>query len=78
MGLLRFLAIFLLIYLGMRFIGRLIFPPDNHRYKHFERNDDERRSKKEGEVTIDDQRSANSKKIKRDEGEYIDYEEVDE
>jgi len=78
MGLIRILAIFLLIYLGLRVIGRLLFPLSGSRTRNFEYKEKDQKKKKEGEVTIEDTRSGKNKRIKNDEGEYIDYEEVDE
>lgn len=70
MALFRFLLIFLLIYLGIRFISRLLFPASsaNNNYSNTKR--------KEGEVIIEDSPQSKTKNISKDEGEYVDYEEI--
>ncbi len=82
MGFLRAILIFILVvYLG-GLITRYVFPLLLRRYvrkrtgndKRYRQND---KQKKEGEVTIDYQ-PEKSKKIKKNKGEYIDYEDVNE
>jgi Domain of unknown function (DUF4834) len=70
MPLFRFLLIFLLIYLGIRFISRLLFPAPNSG------NNTSNTKRKEGEVIIEDTPQSKTKNISKDEGDYVDYEEV--
>ncbi|MFW5644410.1 MAG: hypothetical protein ACOCZL_00720 [Bacteroidota bacterium] len=65
----RLLLILALIYLLVRLIGRAIFPPSSGNQRRTERG------KKEGDVTIENKNTL-GKIINKDEGEYIDYEEM--
>lgn len=68
--LIRLLLIFALIYLMIRLIGRAIFRPSSGNSR---RRTEE--GEKEGDITI--QKKNNSgKKISKDEGDYVDYEEM--
>lgn len=60
----RFLLFAVLVYLAYLLFKDIFFPPSKDK------------KKKEGKTTIDD-RERRSKKINKNEGEYIDYEEVD-
>ena len=77
MAFFRLLLIGILIYLILKFIGRLLFPwfyagyqDDNYQ------NNRGKENKKEGDVTVQDTGSEKSKLIKKDEGEYVDFEEI--
>lgn len=76
MAFLRILLIFALFYFGIRLLGRILFPPRNSNYNNRD-SFDGRSKKKEGEVTVENKDSS-GKKINKDEGDYIDYEEVKE
>jgi hypothetical protein len=62
MPLFRFLLIFLLIYLGIRFISRLLFPAPGSG------NTSSNNKKKEGDVIIEDPSQSKTKNISKDEG----------
>lgn len=70
MNLIRLLLIFALIYLVIRVIGRAIFPPS---FGNSRRRTEG--AEKEGDVTIENKKNS-GKKISKDEGDYVDYEEV--
>jgi hypothetical protein len=82
-GLLRTLAIILIIYYAFRLIGRYVLPlffrkvVSNAEKRYRERQDryTEPEQGKVGETVID-KRPAPSKKAGKDMGEYVDYEEV--
>ncbi len=84
-GLIRFIVIFLLVYLLISlftryifpFILRLFFSRMGKRYRERYDRRSGNKTKKEGEVKID-YVPRRSKKIDKDSGEYIDYEELDE
>lgn len=62
------------MYFAARLLGRLLFPPRSGRNNdrdYFNRSGNGR----EGDVTVENKASRN-KKINKDEGDYIDYEEV--
>ncbi|MEE4198037.1 MAG: hypothetical protein V2I54_10365 [Bacteroidales bacterium] len=77
MALARFILIFLIIFLVIRLITRFIFKKYiknmQERYQDKQRPYDQKR---EGDVTIRSS-SRQDKKIDQDEGDYVDYEEVD-
>ena len=68
MGFLRVLLIFVLLYLSVRLLGRLLFPPRQSGYGPEE-------GKPEGDVTVEN-KGPQGKKINKDEGDYVDYEEI--
>ncbi len=71
MALIRLLLILALIYFAFRFIGKIIFPSSSRNYERRRAEEGEN----EGDITI--QKKNNSgKKISKDEGDYIDYEEL--
>lgn len=78
MVLLRIILIALLIYYALKFIGRLVFPwlfeqaIKNSQYSQGSVKD----KKQDGDVTVQDLSKEKNKVIDKDEGEYIDYEEV--
>ncbi|HBH47397.1 MAG TPA: hypothetical protein DDX98_02075 [Bacteroidales bacterium] len=71
MGFFRLLLIFFLVYFAVRLI-RSIFRPRasqrNYQYKQSQR--------REGDVSIKVDPSKKTKKVSKDEGDYIDYEEA--
>ena len=79
-GLIRFLFFFFIIYFIIRFVTRVVMPflfgSSYQSMNQGKRRDDPGQyRKKEGEVTID-YVPKKKKKIGKDEGEYIDYEEM--
>ncbi|GAB2768503.1 DUF4834 family protein [Salinimicrobium soli] len=84
-GVIRVVLIILLIYFGFKLIVRW-FGPMILRYflqkmgkkfgEQFQQFDHTRNTQKEGEVSIEKE-PENSRKSKKDVGEYIDYEEID-
>ncbi len=73
---LRFLLVLLIVYLIIRIFSRYFI----RRYaKNMQQNFEDRQNRynkrKEGDVTIKTN-SANNKKFKKDEGDYVDFEEI--
>ncbi len=82
MGLLRTLLIIIVIYYGLKFIGRLAFPHLMNRF--VQKMEDKMREQqgytkqdetKIGETVID--KKPNTKTSNNDVGEYVDYEEIE-
>ncbi len=67
MAFLRIVLIFLLIFMAVRLLGRILFPDPSNKKSS---------GPSEGDVTVE-KKSRDKKHIKKDEGEYIDYEELD-
>ena len=79
MALLRLILIAFLIYFVLRFIGRLLFPwlyITENQNRNIKDPDSSQKSGKEGDVSVHDVHGDKDKIIKKDEGEYIDYEEI--
>lgn len=72
-GLFRILLIFLVVYYLLKFLSYL-FKPSGSNYSSGRENMN-KSSKKEGEVTID-YLPESEKKVQKDKGDYVDYEEV--
>ncbi len=77
MYLVRILLLILLFYLLIRLIGWILFGY-RRSSMNFPRNHDNFRNRKEGEVSIDHQPTEKKKIIKKDDGEYIKYEDIKE
>jgi len=86
MGLLKTLLIIVLIYYLFRLTARFVFPfllkyfigKTQRDFDNWENGYEQRHRKKEGEVSIDYvSRKDKNKKDMGDEGEYVDFEEVD-
>ncbi len=73
-GLFRILIIFFVVYYLIRFVSYLFKPSGPGAYSTNKNRN--RPSKKEGEVTIDFMPESN-KKVQKDSGDYVDYEDVD-
>ena len=80
---LKFLLIIIILFFAFSFFARLFL---GRLFKNFKKNmnqqfyENQQEQKKEGEVTINDssgKKSKKQKKFKDDQGEYIDYEEVE-
>ena len=67
MAFLRIVLIFFLIFLAVRLLGRILFPDPSKKKST---------GPSEGDVTVEN-KDKDGKRIKKDEGEYIDYEEID-
>lgn len=74
-GLFRIILIFLLIYYGVKFVTWLFQMSGGNKNSKFQGSRKKERLRKEGEVTIDFAPRKN-KKVDKENGEYIDYEEV--
>jgi len=75
MALVRFLLIIFIIFFLVRVIVRFIF---RSYVKNMQQNfENQQKNKKEGEVTINT-KPKTGKKIDKDEGDYVDYEEISE
>jgi len=83
MGLLRTIAIILIVYYAFKFIGRYILPlfvkrmVDNveKKYKEQQQNYSQDENAKVGETVID-KKPSRSKGSNKDVGDYVDYEEI--
>ncbi len=75
---LRFLLVLLIIYLIIRVFSRYFIRRfAKNMQQNFEERQNRYNQRKEGDVTIK-KNSSNDKKIKKDEGDYIDFEEIKE
>ena len=84
MGLLKTIAIIVLVYYGIKFIGRLFAPfllkkmanKMNNQFQQGTRQNQqqEQAKKEEGEVTVEGQQ--HKTKFSKKDGEYVDFEEV--
>ena len=75
-GFLRTLFVIIIVYYAIKLIAKYVLPlfmnqPNQH--KNFQ---NDRQGRQEGEVTIEGKRPKEGR-ISRDEGEYVDFEEVD-
>ncbi|MFC2117980.1 hypothetical protein ACFLTI_00120 [Bacteroidota bacterium] len=84
MGLLRTLAILIIIYYVGKFFARYIFPIFLRNYikkmaprADINNNFKEEKSKKKGEVTVEYKPESNNKTINKESGDYVDFEEVE-
>lgn len=81
MGFLKTIAIIVLVYYALKFIGRLMAPflvkkmADKMKSKFQNQQQNQNPTKPEGEVTVEGEKSKESKFSKGD-GEYVDYEEI--
>lgn len=83
MGLLRTIAIILIVYYAFKFIGKYILPlfvkrmVDNveKKYKEQQQNQGQDENVKVGETVIA-KKPSNTKEINKDVGDYVDYEEL--
>lgn len=78
-ALFRLILIGFFIYLVLKFIGRLLFPwhyISNTKTNNYKDMDSGKKRRKEGDVSIENVYRDNNKIINKDEGEYIDYEEI--
>ena len=76
-GFLRTLLVILIVYYAIKLIAKYVLPlfvnqPNQHKNFQNDRNSDRR----EGDVTIEGNRPKGGK-ISNDEGEYVDFEEID-
>lgn len=70
---LRLLLIFLIIYLVVKFIQSFTRPVQSSKSSRYTNRSDTRN---EGDVTVTGKSGNPDKKISKDEGEYVDYEDV--
>ena len=77
MFLIRLILIFFLIVIILRILGRLFFfsviRNVNSKMNNFERHE----YRKEGDVSVDSNSNSKEKKFKKDDGDYVNYEEVE-
>lgn len=71
-GLFRTILILVIIYLLVKLVGKVLFPPSS------DNSAKNRVKKKEGDVTIYYDNRTNKKIFDQNSGEYVDYEDVDE
>lgn len=78
---LRVIAILLLLYIAVRFLGRIFMPPKSGSGQQQRANNQSNRNdnRKEGEVRIEYTNPEKAKRQRKDsgEGEYVDFEELD-
>ncbi|MBU8891990.1 MAG: DUF4834 family protein [Bacteroidales bacterium] len=78
MALVRFLLVVLIIYFVIRIFTRYVFRSWlKNAQSNFKNQESQNSQKKEGDVTINTKPNK-GKKIDKDEGDYVDYEEIDE
>ncbi|WP_159522090.1 hypothetical protein [Sunxiuqinia indica] len=70
------LFVIIVIYYLIRFVARLVLPLFFNRPKQSNNFNNQQKSRKEGDVTIEGNKSQGGK-FSNDEGEYVDFEEVD-
>lgn len=75
-GFFRTLLVIIVIYYLIRFITKYVIPLFISRPDHSNNFRNQKQSRKEGDVTIEGDKPGNGK-ISKDEGEYVDYEEID-
>lgn len=76
---LRTIGILVLLYYGLKFVGRLLFPVIVKKAMNnmqARQNTNQRGQTREGEVTIETKKNQRSKTSSND-GEYVDFEEID-
>jgi hypothetical protein len=77
MFLLRLILICILIIIILRILGRLFFfsviRNVNSKVNNFERHE----YRKEGDVSVDSRSNSKEKRFKKEDGDYVNYEEVD-
>ena len=71
-GLFRTILVLIIIYLLVKLVGKVLFPPSSGRST----NNPPKR--KEGDITIHFDNRTDKKMFDKDSGEYVDYEDVDE
>jgi len=75
---LRTLLVLLIVYYIFKIMGKLFFASVvNHAKSNIRQNQQQANRKKEGDVTIINNNKTSSSKYDRNEGEYVDFEEVD-
>ncbi|MCK5028727.1 MAG: DUF4834 family protein [Bacteroidales bacterium] len=78
MALVRFLLILFIIYFVIRIFTRYVFRSYVKNMQHnFENQQNKNNNKKEGDVTVNT-KPKTGKKIDKDEGDYVDFEEIKE
>jgi len=77
MFLLRFILIFIIVVYILRLLGRLFFFSITRNYNTRSNSRRYDNYRKEGDVTIDTNSASQQKMVKKDIGDYINYEEVD-
>jgi hypothetical protein len=78
MFLFRFLLFLILFYLLAKFIGRLLFGYSRRSSEHYAHSNARHHDRREGDVFVDFNPGKKDKKIRKEEGEYINYEEIKE
>lgn len=78
---LKTVGIIVVIYFGLKFLGRLLFPivvkkAVNNMQARQSQHQRYQRTKQEGEVTVENKNSRQSR-TNNTEGEYVDFEEID-
>ena len=71
-GLFRTILVLIIIYLLVKLVAKVLFPPSS------DRSTNNTPKKKEGDITIHFDERTDKKMFDKDSGEYVDYEDVDE
>ncbi len=77
MGIFRIVIIFFLVYLVVRMLGRMFFPGSGSSSNPFNSGDNPEKKSREGDVSLENNDINNKKHLKKDVGDYVDFEEVD-
>jgi hypothetical protein len=77
MFLLRFILIFILVVIVFRLLGRLFLFSVVKNFNNKMNSDQYTNRRKEGDIIVDANNISKKKKIKKDIGDYVNYEEVD-
>jgi hypothetical protein len=77
MFLIRFILIFILVVIVLRLLGRIFFASIVRNVNSRMTNDYTTNYRKEGDIKVDLNNTSKDKKINKDVGDYVNYEEVD-
>ncbi len=69
----RLVLLFFLLFLIIRILGQILFPASRNAGNLYNEDNGSR----EGEVTLENNATGKKKHLKKDIGDYVDYEEVD-
>ncbi len=76
MFLLRFILLVIVFYIVIQILGRVLFGFGRRASRRFYENDSSGRSRNEGDVHVESRNHKKGKIIRKEEGEYIKYEEI--
>ncbi len=76
MALIRFILLIILLYFILKFVFRLFFGYSMRNMFNSGRDNQHSNRKRDGEITVNSNSSDQGKKISKEEGEYIKFEEI--